>query len=144
MTQIRKILIAGFILAGSVAYAETAATDPDVIARQTLMKEMGGAAKALGEMAAGKSAYDQATADKAKATLADHAASIGAKFEKNPTDPGSEAKPDVWTNWDDFLADAKALETAATALDTSSAEAIGAGMGAIGGACKACHTEYRM
>jgi cytochrome c556 len=144
LTHLRKILIAGFALAGSIACAEVAATDPDVIARQTLMKEMGGAAKALGDMAGGKTAFDAAAAEAAKSTLAGHAGEIAARFEKNPADPGSEAKPEVWTSWDDFLADAKALGDAASALDVSSAETIGAGMGAIGGACKACHTEYRM
>lgn len=143
LTHLRKILVAGFVLAGTLAYARTEATDPDVIARQTLMKEMGGAAKALGDMAGGKSAYDAAAAEAAKATLAGHAAEIGAKFKANPTDPGSEAKPEVWSGWEDFLSHATALETAAKALDTSSAGAIGAGMGVIGGACKACHTDYR-
>lgn len=144
MTQLRKILIAGFVLAGTVAYAEVEATDPDVIARQTLMKEMGGAAKALGDMAGGKTAFDAAAAEAAKATLISHAADVGAKFEKNPTDPGSEAKPEVWTNWEDFLAKAKGLGDAAAALDVASAESIGAGMPAVGGACKACHSNYRM
>lgn len=144
MTKLRTILIAGFALAGSIAYAEVEATDPDVIARQGLMKEMGGAAKAMGDMASGKTAFDAAAAATAKATIVDHAGQIAAKFEKNPTDPGSEAKPEVWSNWDDFLKDAKGLETAATALDTTSAATLGAGMAVVGGACKECHTEYRM
>jgi cytochrome c556 len=29
-------------------------------------------------------------------------------------------------------------------MDVASAESIGAGMGALGGACKDCHTEFRM
>ena len=33
---------------------------------------------------------------------------------------------------------------AAGAVDVASAETIGAGMGAIGGACKDCHTSYRI
>lgn len=144
MTKLRTILIAGFALAGSIAYAEVEATDPDVIARQTLMKEIGGAAKALGDMASGKTAFDAAVAATAKATLVDHAGQIGAKFEKNATDPGSEAKPEVWSNWEDFLKDAKALEGAASGLDATSVDTVGAGMAAVGGACKACHTEYRL
>jgi cytochrome c556 len=42
------------------------------------------------------------------------------------------------------LAKGKALGDAAGALDVASAESIGAGMGAIGGTCKACHTDYRV
>lgn len=144
MTKLRNIMIAGMILAGTVAYAEVEATDPDVIARQAFMKEIGGAAKALGDMAGGKAAYDGAAAEAAKATIVDHAGQIGAKFEKNPTDPGSEAKPEVWSSWDDFLTKATALQETAKALDTSSADSIGTGMAGVGGACKACHTSYRM
>jgi cytochrome c556 len=72
------------------------------------------------------------------------AEAIAANFTNNPEDPGSEAKPEIWTNWDDFVAKGKALSDAAAALDTSSVESIGAGMGALGGACKACHTAYRI
>ena len=40
--------------------------------------------------------------------------------------------------------DAKALGDAAAAMDVASAETIGAGMGPLGGACKDCHTEFRV
>lgn len=139
-----KVLAIGFALVAGIAVAETPATDPTVIARQDLMKSFGGAAKTLGGMAGGKVAYDAAAAEAAKKALVDGAAMIEAKFKDNPTDPGSTAKPDVWTNWADFVTKAGGLQTASAALDTSSAESIGAGMGAIGGACKACHTSYRM
>jgi cytochrome c556 len=131
------------LIAGA-AFAETEATDPTVIARQDLMKSFGGAAKTLGEMAGGKVAFDAAAAEKAKAALVKGSAEIAATFEKTSTDPGSKSSPDIWKNWDDFLVKAKGLTDAATALDVASAESIGAGMGPIGGACKACHTSYRL
>ncbi len=139
-----KTLIVGLVLVAGVAFAETEATDANVIARQDLMKSFGGAAKTLGGMAGGEMAFDAAAAEAAKATLIAASAEIAAKFEVNAADPGSEAKPDVWTNWDDFVLKGKALNDAATALDASTVEGIQAGMGAIGGACKACHTAYRM
>ena len=40
------------------------------------------------------------------------------------------------------MAKSEALLKAAEAVDTASPETIGAGMGAIGGACKDCHTTY--
>ncbi len=139
-----KTLIVGLVLVAGVALAETAATDANVIARQDLMKSFGGAAKTLGGMAGGEVAFDAAAAEAAKAVLIAGSAEIAAKFEVNAADPGSEAKPDVWTNWDDFALKAKGLNDAATALDASTVEGVQAGMGAIGGACKACHTAYRM
>lgn len=144
MKKLTKALVAGLILAGGVAYAQTMATDPTVIARQELMKSFGGAAKALGGMASGEVAYDAAAAEAAKATLVAGSAEIAAKFTDNPTDAGSKAAPAIWTGWDAFVAKAQGLSDAAGALDVASAESIGAGMAAIGGACKACHTDYRM
>jgi len=145
MKFLTKTILAVTLVAAGAAYAEgPAATNADVIARQELMKSFGGAAKALGGMASGEVAYDAAAAEAAKKALVDGAAMIEAKFTTNAEDPGSKSQPAVWTNWDDFLAKGKALGDAAAALDVASAETIGAGMGGIGGACKACHTDYRM
>ena len=144
MISFRKLVVAGVVLAAGVAYAEVEPTDPNVIARQTLMKTIGGATKALGDMAGGKVAYDASAAEAAKAALLAASLEIEAKFTPTTTDPAEEAKPEVWTNWADFLIKAKALTDATTALDASSAEGIGAGMAGVGGSCKSCHTAYRM
>lgn len=144
MTSAFKFVLAGFVLATGVAIAQAAATDPDVIARQALMKTQAGAAKALGDMAKGATAYDAAAAQAAKETLIASAQDIGAKFMTQTSDPEQDAAPAVWTNWEDYLVKAKALEDAAAALDTTSAQTIGAGMGAIGGACSDCHKAYQL
>lgn len=142
--KLAKMIVAGVVLMAGVAYAEGTRTDPNSIARETLMEAQGAAMKVLGGMAGGEMAYDAAAAEAAKAALVATSGNIAVVFEPNTTDAASEAKPDVWTNWDDFAAKAKVLNAAAMALDVSSAESIGAGMGAIGGACKDCHTTYRM
>lgn len=145
MKAFAKILIVAAVLTtGAVHADDIAATNPDVIARKELMKAMGGAAKTLGGMASGEVAHDAAAAEAARQTLIASAGEIGAKFTNNAEDPASEAKPEVWTNWDDFLAKGKALGDAAAALDVASAASIGAGMGGVGGACKACHSDYRI
>jgi cytochrome c556 len=138
-----KTLIAGLIMAGGIAFAESKATDPDVHARQNLMDANGGAAGVLGGMASGKTAFDATAAAAAKAKLIADAADIPAKFKTNASDPESHAKPEIWTNWDDFVAKAGDLGKAADAMDVSSLDGVKAGMGAIGGACKACHTTYK-
>lgn len=139
-----KALATALTLFAGIAFAEVEATDPLVIAQKDLMKSFGGAAKALGGMASGEVAYDATAAAAAKATLVAGSADIHVKFEKAGSDPASEAKPEIWTNWDDFVAKATALNAAATALDVASADGIKAGMGAIGGACKDCHTSFRV
>ena len=139
-----KALATALTLFAGIAFAEVEATDPLVIAQKDLMKSFGGAAKALGGMASGEVAFDATAAEAAKATLVTGSADIHVKFEKAGSDPASEAKPEIWTSWDDFVAKATALNTAASALDATSADGIKAGMGAVGGACKACHTTYRV
>ena len=144
MKSLTKTLFVSALLMAGAAFAETEATAPEVIARQDLMKSFGGAAKTLGGMASGEVAFDAAAAEAAKQALIAGSADIGAKFTANVEDAGSEASPAVWEKWDDFLAKGKVLNDAAVALDVASAESIGAGMGAIGGSCKGCHTDYRV
>jgi cytochrome c556 len=137
-----KAIVVGLIMAGGVAFA--AATDPDAIARQTLMDGNGAAMKTLGGMASGDVAFDATAAAAAMKSLVDESAAIPTTFKnQGADDPASHAKPEIWTSWDDFLAKAKALNTAASALDVSSVDGIKAGLGAIGGACKDCHTTYK-
>lgn len=145
MKSFAKTLVATALLMTGTAFAQDMeATNADVIARQELMKSVGAATKTLGDMASGEAAHDAAAAETAKQALIASAAQIEAKFTTNAEDPATEAKPEIWTNWDDFLVKAKGLGDAAALLDVASAESVGAGMGAIGGACKACHTDYRI
>lgn len=134
----------GMAMTAGMAFAQAMATDPIVIAQKDLMKSFGAASKTLGGMAGGQVAFDAAAAEAAKAALVAGAADIPAKFEVAGSDPASEAKPEIWTNWEDYLVKAKALGDAAAAMDATTVEGVQAGMGAIGGTCKACHTAYRM
>ena len=108
------------------------------------MKTIGGATKVLGDMAGGKVAFDATAAEAAKAALVAASLDIEAKFTPVTTDPGQAAKPEVWTNWADFLIKAKGLTDAATALDATSVAGVGAGMEGLGGACGACHKAFHI
>ncbi len=143
MTFMTKALIAGFVLSATVVFAGKS-TDPDAMARQTLMGTVGMNTKVLGEMAGGKVAFDAAAAEAAKAALADAAGKIAATFEPQGTDAESKAKPDIWTNWEDFLAKADGLAKAAGALDATTLEGLQAGMAGVGGTCKDCHSKYQL
>jgi cytochrome c556 len=139
-----KAFAIGAVLAAGAAFAQEDPTDPNAIARSELMKTVGMNTGILGNMASGKEPFDAAKAEGAKAALIDASAKIEATFmEQGGADPVSEAKPEIWANWEDFLVKAKAMGDAAGAVDVASAETIGAGMGAIGGTCKDCHTSYR-
>ncbi|MBL9075693.1 cytochrome c [Tabrizicola sp.] len=140
-----KALIIGATLSAGAAFAEEERTDPNAIAREELMETIGKNVGIIGDMAGGKTAFDAAAAEGAKAALVEATGKIEATFkDQGAADPASEAKPEIWANWDDFLKKAKAANDAAGALDVASVDTIKAGMGALGGACKDCHTTYRI
>lgn len=144
MKLMTKGLIAGLVLVAGVAVAKEGVQDPTVKARMDLMGTIGMNVKVLGDMATDKAPFDATAAAAAKEALVAASADIAAKFEPQATDPVSEAKPEIWTNWDDFVAKGEALNAAAIAIDPASLEGIKAGMGAIGGTCRDCHSTYRM
>ncbi|MBD3765403.1 MAG: cytochrome c [Rhodobacterales bacterium] len=144
MTRISRTLALSLIVLGGAALAKEGVTNPVVKARMDTMSTIAMNTKVLGDMAGGKTAFDAAAATAAKTALAAAAAEAPAKFQPRETDPVSVAKPEIWTNWADFVAKAEALATAAEALDTSTLDGVKAGMPAVGGSCKACHSVYRL
>lgn len=139
-----KIIAAGLICAAGVAFAKEGVQNPVVKTRMDTMGVIRVNTGILGDMAGGKAAFDADKAAEAAAALAAAANTIPEVFEANETDPVSEAKPEIWANFDDFSTKADALYKAAQAVDTSSLDTLKAGMGGVGGACKECHTTYRI
>lgn len=128
---------------GSIALAHQGVKDPVVKARMHAMGTAGQATKVLGDMAKGSIAFDADKAAEAKALLIQVARDLPETFKENASDPVSEARPTIWDDFADFTIRAEIMETTATALDTSSAASIGAGMRALGGSCGGCHKAYR-
>ncbi len=143
MKQVTRTILAGTLILAGAAFAKEGVQDPAVKARMDLMGVIAANTKVLGEMAGGKVAFNAQAAATARANLTAAAAGIPAKFEPQATDPVSDAKPDIWTNWDDFLTKSETLLAQAEALDATSLEGVQAGMGGIGGSCKACHSAYK-
>lgn len=141
-TGLGLALVAG--LAAGVAAAKGERSQPEAQARAELMSDIGRYTKVLGDMANGREAFDATAAAAAQAGLAAAAANMPVVFEsEGAADPASDSKAEIWTNWDDFVAKAEVLKVAAEGIDTASVEGIKAGMGAVGGTCRACHTPYR-
>lgn len=145
MKTLTKTFAIGLMLFAGVAYAKGERTDPNAKDRAALMQTVGMNTKILGDMAGEKTAFDTAAAEAAKAALVDAGAKIATAFQtQGGEDPASEAKAEIWSNWDDFVKKADGFSAAAAAVDASSLDGVKAGMGAIGGACKDCHSTYRM
>jgi cytochrome c556 len=130
MKFVTKALVAGFILSATVVFAGKS-TDPDAKGRQDLMDIVGMNTGILGDMAGGKAPFDAAKAEAAKAAIIAAAGKIPAVFEAKGTDAESKAKPEIWTNWDQFLKVAAKLGEATTALDATSVEGVQAGMAGL-------------
>lgn len=143
MRFVTKAVIVSLAFSAGAAFAKEGVQDPTVKARTELMGTIGMNTKTLGDMAGGKTAFDASAAEAAKAALVAAAAEIPVKFEPEAEDPLSEALPDIWMNWEGFTEKANGLAAAVGAIDVSSLEGVQAGMGDIGKACQACHSEFR-
>ncbi|MFE3838471.1 c-type cytochrome [Pseudogemmobacter sonorensis] len=126
------------------ARANDAPTVPEAVARAEVMKTIGAQVKVLGDMAGGRTDFDAGAATQAQTALVEAAASLGTVFEtEGAADPASESAAVIWTDWEGFMAEADKLLAAAEGLDPASLDGVKAGMSAVGGTCRACHSVYR-
>ncbi len=111
-----------------------------VEAREAAMKQNGGLMKNAGGLTGADAV---ANADK----IIQNLVNFPALFSEDTSAVKSEAKPEIWANFDAFTAlfakaadGARAMRAAAEAGDAS---AYTAAMKTIGGACGECHQQYR-
>ncbi len=141
----RYIALGAILVAATSALAHQGVQNPAVKARMHAMSVISENMKTLGMMARGATGFDAEAARAAAAAIADHAAATPGLFEANETDPKSEARPEIWTNFEDFSAKASELESVAVGLAASIAapEDLGPAMGSLGAICRSCHSVYR-
>ncbi|MGB3246241.1 MAG: cytochrome c [Sulfitobacter sp.] len=102
----------------------------------------------LGAIAKGEMEYDSAIVDAAASNIREMAKLQRATIWVEGTEQGvaadSRAKAEVWSDPDGFSQKFTDLENASSAMvGAADMAAVGAGMAGIGGACKACHDDYR-
>lgn len=139
-----KALALGLALMATAVMAKQGVVNPVVKDRQAAMSMIAANVKVLGDMAGGKRAFDEAAATEAAGAITGTAVNVADLFRPQESDPASDAKPEIWADFTDFETKAEALFQASLALDASSAEGVQAGMAALGGACKDCHSKFRM
>lgn len=146
-----KLMTAAIVLIASAGVAGSHAASSSnkaVAARHFQMQMVGYNIGVLGAIAKGEMEFSQDMVDGAAKTLAALAAMDHAPLWIEGTEQGaaegSRAKPDVWTDAAGFAEKFADMEKASLALvGAADAAAVGAGMGALGGSCKACHETYR-
>lgn len=141
-------IVAAATLVGTGAIAQD--LPKEVKARQGQFQIMAINLGILGGMAKGAIEYDAATAQAAADSLVGvsmvNQAPLWPAGTDNMSIDGTRAQPNIWENIDDVVAKWAAFGEAAKAMQAAAGtgqEAIGPAMGAIGGACKACHDTYR-
>ncbi len=146
----RLIAIAvAVVVVGAFALHATSAHDGAagvVKERMAVMKEMDKALHVLEDMLAGKRRYNADAASRALRILADGHARIPKLFPRGSHDFPSEAKPTIWTKWDDFtrLADRAATESTElqSAMIVDDRRAVRQHLRRLDSTCRRCHDEY--
>ena len=121
--------------------------DPDVKARQDIMKSYGDAMGIMGDMAEAPDTFDADVFKEQAAFLAKDSASPWSHFEnQEATGNATEA---VWDNVDGFRTKADNFQKATAELDTvaqtaTSIDQVLPAFGQVGESCKSCHTDFKV
>lgn len=149
--HLRFAMIA-LVLGGTAALAHKGATG---IVKER-MDQMGGIAKAMkamGAMFKGDVDYD---AEQVRLLARDVAASGGTEmsvlFPKDSLQHPSEARPEIWSDWDTFSTRADEMQAAAVALANGAANPTDGSAGPkpadlfqdLAQTCKSCHQDFRI
>ena len=155
----KPILIASaaIVATTAAAFAHSGATGV-VKERMDQMKAVAASMKAIGGMIKGAVPYDAATVEIEAAKIAKHGGeALTRLFPEGTTKHPSEARAEIWTDWDRFSTIADDLARYAAALSKGagndrSVSAGGADLAAmspydlfmkVAGTCSACHEDFR-
>lgn len=141
-----KIIVgAAFVSVLSLTSAIADEASDAVYARKAAMKAISGNMGIIANMAGGKSEFDQAALTTATDAISMAALDLPFLFELEAVADNSRAKDTIWTDWDGFLVAANNLKAGADGAGTAASVGdLQAAMGALGGACGACHQDYRL
>ena len=139
MRRLAILICSGVLLSGSLLAADS--TDKDVIDyRQDVMNTLEEQSSALGQIASGVIPTDNMSTHMQILALA---ASTALKAF-TPKVPGGKAKPEVWSNWDDFSKKMNDFaEKAAAGAKAQGSDAAMTALVDIANGCKGCHDMYR-
>lgn len=125
------------------ALAQNAVTNRGVQKRMDTMTGAKGAVEVLADMMGGRIRFDGPKARTARRDLIKATRSIAPMFSKPHSDPLSQARPDIWENWNDFKIRADTANRAARRLNVHQLSALRATLPDMINACLACHRSYR-
>ena len=153
--DVKKLLSSAFLCGGLITSFASFAEGPhddQIKARQAMFQLYAYHSGLLGDMAKGDVEYDAEIALEAAKNL-EAASKLGQSTfwpqgsdNSNSENARTRALPEIWESFPDILEKVDGLQKAATALAAvagDGVDALKAGMGDVGQACKACHQEFR-
>jgi cytochrome c556 len=115
--------------------------------RMDLMKRQQKDMKLIGDMARGKQQFDAVKATDAARDVVVTSKKISDLFPEGSNGHPSDAKDEIWQNWDDFTRHASDLaeraDALAASLDASGGKDWKAAFQKVTDACKSCHKSFR-
>jgi len=141
-------LLLGAALTLPALAAEKSPREKAVDYRQSLMTLVGDNFKPMGAMVKGKIPYDAKQFERyARDLEAVSHLDVLRGFPPDSDGQGSEAKPEIWFEWDDFTAKLQDMQDATRELRKVAASgdptAIKAQFTKTAKACKACHKKFK-
>ena len=146
-TPIKSIFGIALMSAALGLTACSAPLDPDVKARQDIMKDYGDAMGIIGDMVKAPDTFDAAVFKEQASFLAEDAANPWSHFENQ--EAMGNATEAVWSNADGFSAEADnfqkvTAELNAAAQSATSVEDVQPAFKEVGASCKSCHTDFKV
>ena len=140
-----KIFIVIATTASSIAFAHSGVKDQNVKERMLLMKAMAENTKLIGQMLKKQTPFELNEVKRALEQLSSLSLQTPTVFEINATDPKSEAKQNIWDEFDEFtkLSDDLAKSTSELAMLVEDIDDLRPTLMKVSEGCKACHSNYR-
>ena len=93
--------------------------------------------------------FNRSAAQDAANAISNHATSVKELFPTDSLDKPSEALPQIWTDWDEFIAigqqmGVEAEKLAKMAGGSSSVDEIKDQFRRLGQSCRSCHEKFRL
>ena len=142
---ITRLLILTFLTISSVAFAHSGVKDKNVKERMMVMKEMANTTKIIGQMLKKQTPFELNEVKEALEKLSSLSLQTPTVFEVNATDPKSEAKQNIWDEFDEFtkLSNELAKNTSELANLVENIDDLRPTLMKVSEGCKACHSKYR-
>ena len=143
--KILKLFALSSFLISSIAFAHSGVKDKNVKERMMLMKAMADNTKLIGQMLKKQTPFELNEVKIALEKLSSLSLQTPAVFEVNATDPKSEAKENIWDEFDEFtkLSNELAKNTSELAILVENIDDLRPTLMKVSEGCKACHSKYR-